>query len=174
MVLGCSMVSLQIQPILAAAEDATPFSGQSSAVAYTEIRDVALQPGGILQGQVVDVQGKPAADARIQVVRLTAPQALVASGRTDRDGRFQVAALKGGIYSLQTGETTVICRLWAPGTEPPAAVPAVLLVSDGTVVRGNLGDGVTPLEWTLLGVAVAGAVAAGVVLSQHHSPASGT
>ena len=174
LVLSCSMISFEIQPMLAA--DGTAIEGQSPAVAYTEVRDVALQPGGILQGQVVDVQGKPSAGAPIRVLKLTAPQTLVASGSTDREGRFQIAALKGGIYSLQTGQTTVICRLWAPGTEPPAAVPSVLLVSDGTVVRGNLGlDGVTPLEWALLGVGVAAAIAVPVVLSQQHSsPASGT
>jgi hypothetical protein len=175
LVLSCSMVSLQVQPMLVAADDGTALQGQSPAVTYTEVRDVALQPGGILQGQVVDVQGKPGAGAPIQVVRLTAPQALVASGRTDREGRFQVAALKGGIYSLQTGETTLVCRLWAPDTAPPAAVPAVLLVSNGTVVRGNLGD-MTTLEWSLVGVAAAAAIAVPVVVltTQNHSPASGT
>jgi hypothetical protein len=100
--------------------------------------DVALRPGGILVGQVVDPQGavKPNAVVSVkyadhEVVRTT----------TDANGVFAAQGLRGGQYQLETEDGISVCRLWAPDTAPPAARPAALVVAGDNVVRGQWGGG---------------------------------
>jgi hypothetical protein len=100
--------------------------------------DVALRPGGILVGQVVDQQGvvKPGAVVSVQysdyeVVRTT----------TDSNGVFAAQGMRGGQYQLVTEDGVSVCRLWAPDTAPPSARPAALVVSGNKVVRGQWGGG---------------------------------
>jgi hypothetical protein len=96
--------------------------------------DVALRPGGILVGQVVDQQGIAKAGTEVsirfaehEVVRTT----------TDLNGVFAAQGLRGGQYQLLTEDGVSVCRLWAPDTAPPAARPAALVVSGNTAVRGQ-------------------------------------
>jgi hypothetical protein len=100
--------------------------------------DVALRPGGVLVGQVVDQQGaaKPGTAVSVQysdyeVVRTT----------TDANGVFAAQGLRGGQYQLVTEDGISVCRLWAPDTAPPAARPAALVVTGSNVVRGQWGGG---------------------------------
>jgi hypothetical protein len=99
--------------------------------------DVALRPGGMLVGQVVDPQGAPQIGkvvsiqyANFEVVRTT----------TDANGVFAARGLRGGQYQILTDNGICACRLWAENTAPPAARPAALLVSGGDVVRGQWGS----------------------------------
>lgn len=101
-------------------------------------RDVALQPGGRLQGQVFTTQGIPATGKEIAVGQ---NGKLLKSTRTDENGRFQFSGLSGGVYQVATDSGVGIYRLWAPQTAPPAAKSSALLVEDETVVRGGLGGG---------------------------------
>lgn len=139
-------------------------SGQL-AQAASPIQDVALQPGGRLVGQVVDEQARPQAATRLAVV---ADGEAVAVATTDQDGRFEVQGLKAGVYVIQTADTGRVYRAWAADTAPPAAVGELLVVNDGTVVRG-LGGGAAPAKsgghfgwlanpWVLAGI-VAAAIA---------------
>jgi hypothetical protein len=98
--------------------------------------DVALRPGGILVGQVVDPQGASQAG---KLVSIQYANFEVARTTTDANGVFAVRGLRGGQYQLMTDEGISVCRLWAPETAPPAAQPAALVVSGGEVVRGQWG-----------------------------------
>jgi hypothetical protein len=91
------------------------------------------QQGAAQVGKTVSIQY-----ANYEVVRTT----------TDANGVFAARGLRGGQYQLLTDDGVSLCRLWAPDTAPPAAHPAVLLVSGHGVVRGQWMPGTGPLhEW---------------------------
>jgi hypothetical protein len=99
-------------------------------------KDVALRPGGVLVGQVIDQQGvaRPGSVVSIQhdeqeVVRTT----------TDANGIFAAQGLRGGQYQIVTHDGQSFCRLWAADTAPPAASDAAVVVSGQEVVRGQWG-----------------------------------
>jgi hypothetical protein len=100
--------------------------------------DVALRPGGLLLGQVVDQQGVAKPDA---VVSVQYADYEVVRTTTDANGVFAAQGLRGGQYQLVTKDGFSMCRLWAPDTAPPAARPAALVVSGNNVVRGQWGGG---------------------------------
>ena len=102
--------------------------------------DVALQPGGLLIGHVVDANGvaKPGAIVAVyytdqEIVRTT----------TDANGVFAARGIRGGQYQLVTPGGQSLCRLWAADTAPPAARPNSLVVahsdSNAPIVRGQFG-----------------------------------
>jgi hypothetical protein len=120
--------------------------------------DVALRPGGMLVGQVVDQQGVAKANAPVsvqygnhEVVRTT----------TDAHGVFAAKGLRGGQYQLVTQDGMTVCRLWAPETAPPVAEPAALVVSGGDAVRGQWGGG--PMHNWVGGVQSHPDITAGVI-----------
>jgi hypothetical protein len=100
--------------------------------------DVALRPGGLLVGQVVDQQGvaKPG-----MAVSVRFADCEVVRTNTDANGVFAAQGLRGGQYQLVTDNGISICRLWAPNTAPPSARPAALVVCGNDVVRGQWGGG---------------------------------
>ena len=104
-------------------------------------RDVALQDGGVLVGQVLDAQGKAIAGAPVAVQ--TAGKA-VANTITDKNGRFRVEGLRGGVHLVATVGQQGVYRCWATQTAPPAAQRGLMLVSSTDVVRGQCGCG-TPV-----------------------------
>lgn len=117
------------------------------------IPDVALQGGGVLQGQLLDKSGKAKADATVVVAQKG--EAVVVA-MTDKQGRFSVSGMQGGVYQIESEHAQGIYRLWAPKTAPPAAKSAVLMVVDESVVRGqSLGE--------TYGPAIRGAVAGGLI-----------
>jgi hypothetical protein len=123
----CGMV---LPPSAVAAPPATGVAPASGVI------DVALRPGGLIVGQVVNPQGTVQAGkavsiqyANYEVVRTT----------TDANGVFAARGLRGGQYQILTEDGISVCRLWAPDTAPPGAQPAALLVSGGDVVRGQWG-----------------------------------
>jgi len=96
--------------------------------------DVALRPGGVLVGQVVDRQGVAKAGTTVSI-RYAGQE--VARTTTDTNGVFAAKGLRGGQYELLTQESSGICRLWAPDTAPPAAKQTALVVAGDDVVRGQ-------------------------------------
>jgi len=104
----------------------------------TPISDVALRPGGLLVGQVVDQQG---------VARVNMPVSIQFAGRevvsttTDSNGVFAAKDLRGGQYQILTPGGGSVCRFWAADTAPPSARPAALVVFGDQVIRGQ---GVVP------------------------------
>jgi hypothetical protein len=113
-------------------------------VATAAVADVALRPGGILLGQVVDPQG---------AAKVGSPVAIEMAGKeiarttTDENGVFAAQGLRGGVYQIKTTEGTSTCRLWASDTAPPAARPAALVVSGKDLVRAQFGPVHAWKEW---------------------------
>lgn len=97
-------------------------------------RDVALQQGGVLLGQVVDSQGGALINTPIVLFNGSKEIARV---HTDRAGKFSVHGLKGGVYQVASTGQHGVYRLWAAQTAPPAAQLGLLLVSDNNFVRGQ-------------------------------------
>jgi hypothetical protein len=108
------------------------------------ISDIALRPGGVLLGQVVDPQG---------VAKASAPVSIEFAGKevvrtaTDENGVFAAQGLRGGQYQITTPEGSNACRLWAADTAPPSARPAALVVAGNDVVRGQFGPLHSWKEW---------------------------
>jgi hypothetical protein len=85
----------------------------------TQVLDVALQDGGVLEGQIVNAQGVVQSEVEVTLHR---DGRLVARTQTDQQGAFQVAGLSGGTYVLQAGDHGGV----------------YLLVVNGQPVRGQL------------------------------------
>ena len=125
-------------PLVMGNEALTP-SGSANTASQPRvlIHDVALQPGGLLVGQIVDETMKP---MRGMPVAIQADGQTTAATATDAQGVFAVAGLRGGVHQVVTGDSTEVCRLWAPGTAPPQAAPHLRFVpGQGDVVRGQWG-----------------------------------
>lgn len=170
-----SSVFLPAQQTLAASIPTAQNAEGSSARAPAVIRDVALQPGGSLRGQVLDAQGQPCPDLTVQIAKTGASGERLVAVRTNPEGRFQVAGLSGGIHAIQTPQGGALCRLWGPDTAPPAAVSDVLLVAANGPVRGQSGESpimLGPLEWAFLGAAITAAIAIPLCLSHRNNEAS--
>jgi len=127
-------------------------------------RDVALQDGGTLVGQVVDGQGNPLAGARVTVRQMDREVAVTAA---DAQGQFAVRGLRGGQYQIVAGGSAAAYRLWAPNTSPPAAQPRAILVAGPTQVRGQYGPivGWLTKPWVLAGL-VAAAIAIPIAIHE--------
>lgn len=115
-------------PITACAEQ---FCLASSASASTRIapangvRDVALQTGNTLNGQVVDSEGMAQANYEVWITRDSGPSLRT---RTDASGRFTAAELAPGDYRIETAAGGGKFRLWAPKSAPIDAASNVLLI----------------------------------------------
>lgn len=134
------------------------------------IHDIALAPGGLLVGQVLDESMQPVRGAKIAI---QAGGQTAASTVTDADGVFAVAGLRGGVHQVVAGESMENCRLWASGTAPPRAAAHLRFVpGQGNVVRGQWGPPSASWKawatnpWVIGGVGgvVATAIAVPVVL----------
>ena len=102
--------------------------------------DIALQKGGVLQGQIVNAQGAPLANSRVSLFLAGKEVTRVA---TNKNGQFTVMGLKGGIYQVATNGHQGVYRCWAPHTAPPKATKGLFIVANSDVVRAqDCGSGV--------------------------------
>ncbi|MEO8496445.1 MAG: carboxypeptidase-like regulatory domain-containing protein, partial [Planctomycetota bacterium] len=108
-------------------------AGQTVQAASPIVRDVALQPGGVLTGQVLDEQAVAQGRAKVAVVHKGEPLTVT---ETDEAGRFVLTGIEPGVYELHLAQGGGVYRVWAPRTAPPVAEQSVLLVQDSRVVRG--------------------------------------
>jgi len=133
-----------------------PVDGGKSLV--PDIRDIALQENGLLKGQVLDTQGAPVTGAPVAVIQ---QGKVIAAAKTDINGHFAIAGLKGGVFEVVTEQGGAAYRFWAPRTAPPAAQADALIINGGTAVRGAMGGGAIGFlsnPW-VLGLIAAGAIA---------------
>jgi hypothetical protein len=100
--------------------------------------DVALGPGGLLTGQVVDESG--VAQTGVPVVVQQGQQRIVQTA-TDEHGQFFAQGLRGGQHQIVTPGGPVAYRFWAANTAPPAAKNSAVVVASRDVVRGQWGCG---------------------------------
>jgi hypothetical protein len=132
-------------------------AGQRPAGNEQRVVDVALDAGGLFQGQVVDPDN--VATVACEVVLLRNGQE-VARTTTDREGRFSVSGLRGGVYQVMAGGGGGVYRLWAPGTAPPSAGSSALVIA-GDVVRGQWASGhmihLITNPWVVSGAVATGA-----------------
>jgi hypothetical protein len=127
--------------------------------------DIALQDGGTLHGQVVDLQG-----AKVQGVSVAVKtqDRDVATATTTADGRFSVAGLRGGVYQVAAGNGQGVYRLWSAGTAPPAAQKGAIVYTQ----YGSPGRSTWKMILTnpiVIGGAIATAIAVPVALANSHS-----
>ena len=161
--LACLGMVLPI-PVLQAAVAAKP-DGREITEGASACVDVALRRGGVLLGQVVDVNGTPAVGVRVSLCQMDRQ---IAATVTDQSGYFLLGGLRGGTYEIVAGEARGTYRVWAPNTAPPSAQPGALVVAGGNPVRGQQG----PLgywlgnPWVVAGL-VAAAVAVPVAIHNH-------
>jgi hypothetical protein len=100
----------------------------------TQVLDLELAPDHTLRGQVVDASGRPLADVKVGLV--DGKDSFQVS-KTDPAGSFTLADVRGGAYRLVAADAHQLVRVWAPGTAPPAAQQATLLVVNQPIVRGQ-------------------------------------
>ncbi|TWT94026.1 hypothetical protein Pla108_37370 [Botrimarina colliarenosi] len=127
-------MAVLLAPSLATAQDAVRSKAAAEPVASAPLAiDVALQADGLLIGQLVGATGKPEAGAKVQ---LTLADGREAEAKTNADGGF---AFKGvhGVARLESDKAALLVRSWTAQAAPPNATPAVLLVEQGEVARGQ-------------------------------------
>ena len=117
----------------------SPYAGAAEATAVRTL-DISLQTGGVLSGQVADAAGKAHGGVPVAVF---AGGKEIGRSTTDEAGKFQITGLTGGVVTVASAGTQGNCRLWAPGTAPPAAQQGLLVVSPDQIACGqNCGSGV--------------------------------
>jgi hypothetical protein len=139
-----------------------PLLAAGQADAASVVVDVQLQEGAqgnVLVGQVTDPQGS--AKVNVPVV-LYAGQQRLAVGRTDGNGRFAFGRLHGGVYQLITEGGQATYRVWTPGTAPPSAHDAALVIASDQTVRGQYGGRLR--NWLANPWVIAGIVATAVAI----------
>ena len=119
-------------PILAA--DSKANSRPSIRSTDAKVLDIALTKGGTFTGRVVDHTGTALEGAE---VTLNQGPTEIAKSISDRNGTFTVGNLKGGVYTVSSGATTGVYRLWSEKTAPPSANPQGLLILGQNGTRGQ-------------------------------------
>jgi len=138
----CAVLGLAC-PVAAAPASA---AGDAPTAESHAIADLALQPGGVMAGQLVDVEGRALGQREVTLVR---GGQRVATTRTDPRGRFAFPGLRGGVYQVAAAGRSSFYRVWSPDAAPPAANRAALLVAGQGPVRGQGGLPV-PRGWNRL------------------------
>ncbi len=146
-------------------------SGASAVHAEQTMVDVALQPGGVLRGQVVRPDGSPLGNVHLALCRHDRE---IASATTNAQGAFAISGLRGGVYHLRLGNSLTIFRAWAPRTAPAAARPGILLVRDESLVRGQNTLSLPAISGTslVIGGIVATAIVVPIAIVLDRTPSS--
>jgi hypothetical protein len=131
--------------------------------------DVELLKGGMLVGQIVDGQGVPQPKAPVSLIQ---GNKTLTTATTNRGGFFAVKGVPAGTYQVAAGKTQGVYRVWAPGTAPPGAQRAALMVVGQGPARAQQCNGSGPLgywlsnPWVIAGL-IAAAVAIPVAIHNH-------
>lgn len=98
--------------------------------------DVSLSQGGTFKGRVVDHTGTVLEGAAVSVKQ---NNKVVAQSITDKNGSFAVSGLKSGVYTVSSGQTEGVYRVWDEKAAPPSCKEQSLLVLGENGARGNFG-----------------------------------
>jgi hypothetical protein len=90
--------------------------------------DVAMADGGVLHGQLVDLQGANTTGVPVSV---KVKDKEVARTTTAKDGQFSVQGLRGGVYQVSAGEGQGVYRLWTANAAPPSAQKNAIVFTQG-------------------------------------------
>ena len=90
--------------------------------------DIAMADGGVLHGQVVDLQGGNPAGVPVFV---RAPNQKIIHAVTAKDGHFTVDNLRGGVYQVAAGQGQGVYRLWTAKAAPPSAQKNAIVYTQG-------------------------------------------
>ena len=90
--------------------------------------DVAMADGGVLHGQVVDLQGGNTTGVPVSV--RSQNQEIIRT-TTAKDGQFAVQGLRGGVYQVAAGEGQGVYRLWTAKAAPPSAQKNAIVFTQG-------------------------------------------
>jgi hypothetical protein len=105
---------------LAAPTPATP--------AAPAVVDVALANGGVLHGQLIDLQGGNATGVPVSV---KAKNKEIVRTVTAKDGHFTIPGLRGGVYQVAAGKGQGVYRLWTAKAAPPSAQKNAIVFTQG-------------------------------------------
>lgn len=95
--------------------------------------DIRLEAAGGFRGQIVASEGRALSGESIE---LWSHGRCISRCITDDGGQFRFPSLRPGVYQILANGTGRVIRLWNPGTAPPVAQDALLLVQ-GPVIRGQ-------------------------------------
>lgn len=128
----------------------------NKATAAPRIPDIVMTAPGTVTGRVCDHNGKVIEGAKVE---LKQDNKTIGTAMTNKDGVYNFANVKGGMYRMSSGNTEGIFRVWNEKSAPPTAKGHALLVMGENGARGQFGA----IDPTLV-ILTAGVIAA-VVLS---------
>ena len=166
----CTVMLLSLVPNLAfATKPSVP--NVTKKVAKPLLADIALQPGGVLVGRVLNSKEKVQKQQKI-IIRQN--NQVVAEATADTNGQFVVNGLKGGIYEISSPQGVGSFRAWAEGTAPPSAKQFAVLMGSNDVVRAQLGlgvlSGLSVAQWAAISAGVAGLTVGTIALVDDRDP----
>ena len=119
-----------------------PRAEKSVRIADQDLTGVVIQlgPDQVVNGQVVDPQGRPVPRARVSVqVRLSGNARSSSAGMSDEQGRFRIGGVESGTATIQAHHPEVGSASWGP--RPMAEVlisPIRLELEAGAAVTGQV------------------------------------
>jgi hypothetical protein len=118
--------------------------------------DIAMADGGVLHGQLIDLQNRGVASVPVSV---KAKNQEVARTTTTNDGRFAVQGLRGGVYQVAAGQGPGIYRLWTAKAAPPSAQKNAIVYTQGGGAKMLLANPIVVAGVVATAIAVPVAVA---------------
>jgi hypothetical protein len=177
MAAGFSCVGLLLPSSQIVADDLAKQTSVQQSKKRPAIADVALTDGGVFCGRVIDRTGK--ARGRMPIT-LKGRQAKPIRATTDRNGRFRIENISGGVYYVRVERGEGFVRLWSSKAAPPNTQDSLILVTSEPVIRGqnvaeldtNLdgkGDrSLTLTEAAIMATSVTAIVVGGVTIDKHN------
>lgn len=120
-----------------------------------------MADGGVLHGQVVDLQGGSAVG--VPVVVKAQNQDIVRTV-TSKEGRFEVQNLRGGVYQVAAGEGQGVYRVWSAKAAPPSAQKTAIVYTQNCDKCAGAGAGGTLKSVLTNPIVIAGVVATAIAV----------
>jgi len=105
------------------------FAETAAAPPTPAVVDIALADGGVLHGQVIDIQNGGRAGIPVSV---RSQQQEVVRTTTSNNGQFTVQGLRGGVYQVAAGEGQGVYRVWTANAAPPSAQKSAVVYTQNT------------------------------------------